>query len=81
MRTPSSKTQSVPLDTVITATLKLWRKHHLSYDQTRYVAKEVRRALAIARPSTRPRGIVRLSRADEARLIAQAYRVVFQTWI
>ena len=75
MRTPSSKTQSVPLATVITATLKLWRKHHLSYDQTRYVAKEVRRALAIARPSTRPRGIVRLSRADEARLIAQAYRM------
>ena len=26
MRTPSSKTQSVPLATVITATLKLWRK-------------------------------------------------------
>ena len=75
MRTPSSKTQSVPLATVITATLKLWRKHHLSYDQTRYVAKEVRRALAIARPSTRPRGIVRLSRADEACLIAQAYRM------
>ena len=75
MRTPSSKAQSVPLATVITATLKLWRKHHLSSDQTRYVAKEVRRALAIARPSTRPRGIVRLSRADEARLIAQAYRM------
>ena len=50
MRTPSVKTQSVPLDTVITDTLKLWRRHHLTYDQTRYVAKEVRRALAIARP-------------------------------
>ena len=75
MRTPSVKTQSDPLDTVITDTLKLWRRHHLTYDQTRYVAKEVRRALAIARPSTRPRVIVRLSRAEEERLIAQAYRM------
>ena len=54
MRTPSAKTKSDdPPDTVITDTLKLWRRHHLTYDQTRYVAKEVRRALAIARPSTR----------------------------
>ena len=64
-----------PLDTVITETLKLWRKHHLTYDQTRYVAKEVRRALAIARPPTRQRVIARLSRAEEERLIAQAYRM------
>src|SRR2546425_12675400 len=75
MRTPSAKTQSVPLDTVITDTLKLWRRHHLTYDQTRYVAKEVRRAMAIARPLTRQRVITRLSRAEEERLIAQAYRM------
>ena len=47
---------------VITETLKLWRKHHLTYDQTRYIAKEVRRVLAIARPPTRQRVIARLSR-------------------
>jgi len=41
------------LDMVITETLKLWRRHHLTYDQTRSVAKAVRQALAIARPSTR----------------------------
>ena len=75
MRTPSVKTQSAPLDRVITDTLKLWRKHHLTYDQTRYVAKAVRQALTIARPSTRPRVIVRLSRAEEERLIGQAYRM------
>ena len=67
MRTPSVKTQSAPLDHVITDTLKLWRKYHLTYDQTRYVAKAVRQALTIARPSTRPRVIVRLSRAEEER--------------
>jgi integrase/recombinase XerD len=75
MRTPSAKTKSDPLDTVITDTLKLWRRHHLTYDQTRYVAKAVRQALTIARPSTRPRVIVRLSRAEEERLIGQAYRM------
>ena len=75
MRTPSVKTQSAPLDRVITDTLKLWRKHPLTDDQTRYVAKAVRQALTIARPSTRPRVIVRLSRAEEERLIGQAYRM------
>ena len=71
MRTPSAKTQSTPLAHVITDTLKLWRKYHLTYDQTRYVAKEVRRALAIARPPTRQRVIARLSRIEEERLIAR----------
>jgi integrase len=47
----------------------------MTYDQTRYVAKEVRRVLAIARPSTRQRVIARLSRTEEERLIAQAYRM------
>ena len=75
MRTPSAKTKSAHLQTVITETLKLWRKHHLTYDQTRYVAKEVRQALAITRPPTRQRVITRLSRAEEARLIDQAYRM------
>jgi integrase/recombinase XerD len=75
MRTPSDKAKSTPLDTIITDTLKLWRRHHLTYDQTRYVAKEVRRVLAIARPLTRQRVITRLSRAEEACLIRQAYRM------
>lgn len=75
MRTPSAKTKLAPLDRVITETLKLWRKYHLTYDQTRYVAKEVRRALAIARPPTRQRVIARLSRTEKERLIAQAYRM------
>ena len=75
MRTPSDKTKSDPLDTVIMDTLKLWRRYHLTYDQTRYVAKAVRRALALERPPTRQRVIARLSRAEEERLIGQAYRL------
>jgi hypothetical protein len=69
MRTPSTKTKSPPFTLVIAETLKLWRKHHLTYDQTRYIAKEVRRALAIARPPTRQRVIARLSRTEEERLV------------
>lgn len=75
MRTPSATAPSDPLQAVIADTLKLWRRHHLTYDQTRYVAKAVRHALAIGRPVTRSRVIDRLSREEEQRLMAQAYRM------
>jgi integrase/recombinase XerD len=76
MRTHSAKTKSsLDLKPVIAATKKLWRQYHLTYDQTHYVAKEVRRALAIERPKTRKRVVARLSREEERQLIAHAYRV------
>ncbi len=76
MRTPSQEAKSNPdLHAVIKATEKLWRRHHLTYDQTRYVAKEVRRALEIERPQGRVRIIERLSREEERRLIEMAYRL------
>jgi integrase/recombinase XerD len=76
MRTPSANAKSSPsLKAVITATQKLWRQAHLTYDQTHYVAKAVRRALAIERPKSRTRVVARLSREEEQRLIAHAYRV------
>ena len=76
MRTPSANTKSdTDLKSVITATQKLWRQHHLTYDQARYVAKEVRRALLIERPKTRQQVVSRLSQDEERRLIAHAYRM------
>jgi len=76
MRTQSQKAKSDSnLQTVIQATQKLWRRHHLSYDQTRYVAKQVRRALELERPQIRTRIIERLSRDEERRLIDTAYRL------
>ncbi len=76
MRTPSEKAKSEPeLKSVIAATQKLWRQHHLSYDQARYVAKEVRRQLAIERPKTRQRVVARLSQEEEQKLISHAYRM------
>src|SRR5215216_1460419 len=75
MRTPSRKAKPQDsLKSLISATTKLWRKHHLSYDQARHVSKEVRRALGIERVKTRKRVVERLSREEEQRLIQHAYK-------
>jgi integrase/recombinase XerD len=76
MRTPSANANSdTGLKSLIAATSKLWRSHHLTYDQARYVAKEVRRALVLERPKQRKRVVARLSRDEERRLISHAYRM------
>jgi len=62
------------LKELITATVKLWRKSHLTYDQAGYVGKEVRRQLGIKRATSRKNVIHRLSRDEERKLIGQAYR-------
>ncbi len=75
MRTPSGKAKSgKTLKSLIAETAKLWRGHHLTYDQARYVAKEVRNSLEIERTKTRKRVVERLSREEEKRLIQAAYR-------
>jgi integrase/recombinase XerD len=75
MRTPSAKAKPQDgLKALISATTKLWRKHHLTYDQARCVSKEVRKALGIKRVKTRRRVVHRLSREEEQRLIQHAYR-------
>jgi len=63
-----------PLKPLISATTKLWRQYHLTYDQARYVAKEARKALGVRRIKVRKRVIQRLSRDEEQRLIQFAYR-------
>lgn len=75
MRTPSAKAKSGKnLGSLITETARLWRKHHLTYDQARYVAKEVRKSLGVERVKVRKRVVERLSREEEKRLIQVAYR-------
>jgi integrase/recombinase XerD len=76
MRAPLAKAKhEAGLKSLIAATTKLWRSYHLTYDQARYVVKEVRRALALERPKQRKRVVARLSRDEERRLIAHAYRI------
>src|SRR5262245_35987302 len=75
MCTPSSKPKSIPeLKLLIRTTAKPWRKYHLTYDQARYVTKEVRKALGVKRIKVRKRVIQRLSRDEEQRLIQKADR-------
>jgi integrase/recombinase XerD len=62
------------LKELIDATVKLWRKHHLTYDQAGYVGKVVRCQLGIKRLKTRKNVIYRLSRDEEQKLIGCAYR-------
>jgi integrase/recombinase XerD len=75
MRTPSGKAKSSKiLESLIAETAKPWRRRHLTYDQARYVAKEVRSSLKIERTKTRKRVVERLSREEEKRLIQVLYR-------
>ena len=71
----ASKTQSdTGLAAVIRETTRLWRRHDLGYDQTKYVVEHVRRELALAPPAGRRRSVDRLDRVEVERLIQAAYR-------
>jgi integrase/recombinase XerD len=63
------------LDLVTQETLHLWRRHHLGYDQTKYVVERVRCQLALEPPRTRNRTVDRLDRNEVERLIQATYRI------
>src|SRR6516165_4640981 len=62
------------LELVIQHTLRLWRKHHLGYDQTKYVVERVRRRLTLQPPHMRNRTVARLEQSEVQRLIQTTYR-------
>jgi len=72
LRAQSPEAKSLHL--VVQDTLKLWRKHHLTYDQTKQVVAQVRHALRLSAPRTRRRTVERLDRGAVAALIDAAYR-------
>jgi integrase/recombinase XerD len=59
---------------VVRKTTKLWRKHHLGYDQTKYVVEQARRRLTLRPPSTRRRTVNRLDKIEVQRLIQGTYQ-------
>jgi integrase/recombinase XerD len=59
---------------VLRETTKLWRKHHLSYDRSRYAVEQVQRALKLSAPRERRRTMERLDKHEAERLIEAAYR-------
>ena len=73
LRGQKAKTQS--LDDVVQQTFHLWRKHHLGYDQTKYVVERVRRRLALEPVHKRNRTVDRLDRSEVERLIQATYRI------
>jgi integrase/recombinase XerD len=75
VRGKSPKAQSAPaLADIVLETVRLWRKHHLGYDQTRYVVEEARRRLKLQPPGTRRRTVDRLDKSEVERLIRHAYQ-------
>jgi len=62
------------LQAVVLETVKLWRRHHLSYDQTKHVVEQVRKELKLSAPRAQRRTVERLDRLEVERLIAAAYR-------
>jgi len=59
--------------TLARQTAHLWRKHHLTYDQTKHVVEHIRRELQIEAPKERRRTVDRLDRAEVEHLIEAAY--------
>lgn len=71
------KTQSSPasleLAEAVDQTMRLWRKHHLTYDQTKYVVEQARRRLELSPPRERKRTVERLDWMEVQQLIDGAY--------
>jgi integrase/recombinase XerD len=63
-----------PLAGVVRETARLWRKHHLDYDQTKYVVEQARHRLSLQPPRTRRRTVERLEKAEVERLIQSSYQ-------
>jgi len=57
----------------IEQTVRLWRRHHLTYDQTKYVVEQARRRLELTPPRLRRRTVERLDAGEVKRLIDAGY--------
>ena len=75
LRGQTAKAQSTPgLSAVIQETSRLWRKHHFTYDQTKYIVEQVRHQLHVEPPTRRRRTVQRLERSEVERLVNSAYQ-------
>ena len=75
VRGNSTKAQFAPgLADIVLETVRLWRKHHLGYDQTKYVVEQARRRLKLQPLGTRRRTVDRLDKSEVERLIRHTYQ-------
>ena len=71
-----AKSRAKPkLTQIALETAKLWRKHHLDYDQTKHLVEQVRKALKLSAPKERRRTVERLDRDEIEALIQAAYKL------
>ncbi len=75
-RSPATSAPRAPGEwsALVGATERLWRRAHLTYDETCEISKLVRARLELARPVVRRGAPPRLGEADQGRLISTAYR-------
>lgn len=59
---------------IVSETVRIWRKHHLGYDQTKYVVEQARRRLKLQPVHNRRRTVNRLDRSEVERLIRSTYQ-------
>jgi hypothetical protein len=60
------RTPKFGLAAVIRDTPRLWRRHGLGYDQTKYVVEHVHRELALTQPTGRRCSVDRLDRSKSS---------------
>lgn len=59
---------------IVSETVRLWRKNHLAYDQTKYVVEQARRRLKLQPLVSRRRTVDRLDQSEVERLIRSTYQ-------
>ena len=75
VRGKSAKTHFTSgLTEIVSKTVRLWRKHHLGYDQTKCVVEQARRRLKLQSPGTHRRTVNRLDKSEVERLIRSTYQ-------
>ncbi len=73
-RSKNSKAKKeTEFEEVISATVKLWRKHHLSYQNTKYVVEKARKTLGLKSEKKKVNIVERLSQEEAQKLIQTAY--------
>ncbi|RAP36109.1 integrase [Candidatus Marinamargulisbacteria bacterium SCGC AAA071-K20] len=73
MVTMTTDTETENIQPAISAITKIFRKHHLNYDQIHYATKVARKNLDIQRNKNPKQKIDRLSKDDQKKLIQYAY--------
>src|ERR1035441_2976534 len=71
---PEKAQFSSSLAEIVSEAVRIWRKHHLGYDQTKYVVEQARRRLKLRPLAARRRTVDRHDKSEIERLIRSTYQ-------